>query len=447
MAGPRCAAFEVNFDGLVGPTHHYAGLGLGNLASEQHRHQPSDPRGAALEGLAKMRLLHELGLQQAVLPPQERPLVAVLRELGFTGTEGAVLARAAREAPDLLAAVSSTSSMWAANAATVSPASDTADGRLHLTPANLISQFHRSLEVPGTTAVLRQVFADPGRFVVHDPLPAARPFADEGAANHTRLAPAHGEPGLELFVFGRAGDAPSASRRFPARQALAASQAVARRHGLAPDRTLFLEQSPAAIDAGVFHNDVIAVGNEGLLLVHEQAYAAGPAAVAAIRDRWAAAGHDPAELVVIEVPANEVPLDVAVATYLFNSQVVTLPAGGMAVVCPVECREHPATSRWLDRLLAGDNPVVAVHPVAVRQSMKNGGGPACLRLRVVLTAAELAAVHPGVLVTPRLLVDLEAWVRRHYRDRLTVADLADPALLDESRAALAELAGILALPA
>jgi len=345
-----------------------------------------------------------------------------------------------------LAAASSTSSMWAANAATVSPSADTADGRVHFTPANLVSQFHRSLEVPATTAVLRQVFADPGRFVVHDPLPAALALADEGAANHARLAPAHGEPGLELFVFGRAGDT-APGGRFPARQALAASQAVARRHGLAPAGTLLLRQSPAAIDTGVFHNDVIAVGNEGLLFVHEQAYAAGPAAVAAIRDRWAAAGHDPAELVVIEVPAAEVPLDVAVATYLFNSQLVTLPAGGMAVICPAECREHPATSRWLDRLVAGDNPVVAVHPVAVRQSMKNGGGPACLRLRVVLTAAELAAVHPGVLVTPGLLADLEAWVRRHYRDRLSVADLADPELLAESRAALAELAGILALPA
>jgi len=445
MAGPRRAAFEVNFDGLVGPTHHYAGLGLGNLASEEHRHEPSDPRGAALEGLAKMRLLHELGVPQGVLPPQERPLVPVLRELGFSGNDAAVLARAAREAPDLLAAASSTSSMWAANAATVSPSADTADGRVHLTPANLVSQFHRSLEVPATTAVLRQVFADPERFVVHDPLPAALALADEGAANHTRLAPAHGEPGLELFVFGRAGDT-SPGGRFPARQALAASQAVARRHGLSPDRTLFLRQSPAAIDAGVFHNDVIAVGNEGLLFVHEQALADGPTARAAIRAAFAAACGG-AELLLIEVPANEVPLDVAVATYLFNSQLVTLPSGGMAVVCPAECREHPATSRWLDRLLAGDNPVVAVHPVAVRQSMKNGGGPACLRLRVVLTADELAAVHPGVLVTPGLLADLEAWVRRHYRDRLTVADLADPQLLAESRAALAELAGILALPA
>ena len=444
---PPGPAVELNLDGLVGPTHHFGGLGVGNLASQRHRHEPSDPRAAALEGLAKIRLLHELGVPQAVLPPQERPLVPALRQLGFAGDDATVLAAAARTAPDLVATVASTSSMWAANAATVSPSADTADGRVHLTPANLTSQFHRALEAPATTAMLRRVFADPRRFVVHEPLPAAAAFADEGAANHVRLAPAHGEPGLELFVFGRDGDERPAGGRFPARQTRAAAEAVARRHGLAADRTLLLRQNPAAIDAGVFHNDVIAVGNENVLLLHEQAYADGPAAIAAIRDRWAAAGHDPRDLVVIEVPAAELPLDVAVATYLFNSQLVTLSAGGMALVCPAECREHPATSRWLDRLLADDNPVVAIHPVAVRQSMKNGGGPACLRLRVVLTPAELAAVHPGVVVTPALLADLEAWVRRHYRDRLSVADLADPQLLAESRTALADLAGILGLPA
>jgi len=441
-------AYEVNFDGLVGPTHHYGGLGLGNLASQRHRHALSNPRAAALEGLAKMRLMLELGVPQGVLPPQERPLVPVLRRLGFTGSDAAVLARAARDAPDLLAACASTSSMWAANAATVSPACDTADGRLHLTPANLVSQLHRALETPATTAALRKIFAAQQHFVVHDPLPAALQLADEGAANHTRLAPAHGRPGIEVFVHGRAGEQAGVGPgggRFPARQALAASEAVARLHGLAPARTVHLRQSAAALDAGVFHNDVIAVGNEHVWLVHEEAYADGAAAVEAVRRCYAAAcGPDGEKLTVIEVPSAEVSLAVAVETYLFNSQLVTLPAaggraGGMALVCPAECREHSATSRWLDRLVAADNSVVAVHPVDVRQSMANGGGPACLRLRVVLTREELAALAPGVLVTAERLDALEAWVKRHYRDRLEVADLADPALLEESRRALAEL--------
>jgi succinylarginine dihydrolase len=443
-------ACEVNFDGLVGPTHHYGGLGLGNLASQRHRHAVSNPRAAALEGLAKMRLMLELGMPQGVLPPQERPLLPVLRRLGFTGSDAAVLATAARDAPEVLAACASTSSMWAANAATVSPAFDTADGRLHLTPANLVSQLHRALETPATTAVLRKIFTADHHVVVHDPLPATLQLADEGAANHTRLAPAHGRPGIEVFVHGRAGEQAgtgSGGGRFPARQALAASQAVARLHGLDPARTVHLRQSAAALDAGVFHNDVIAVGNEHVWLVHEEAYADGPAALEAVRRCYAAASGPDEPLTVIEVPSAEVSLAVAVETYLFNSQLVTLPAAGgqgnragkMAIVCPAECREHPATSRWLDRLIAADNPIVAVYPVDVRQSMANGGGPACLRLRVVLTREQLAALAAGVLVTAERLDALEAWVKRHYRDRLEVADLADPALFDESRRALAEL--------
>jgi succinylarginine dihydrolase len=437
------AAIELNLDGLVGPTHHYGGLGLGNVASQRHRHEVSNPRAAALEGIAKLRLMVALGIPQAVLPPQERPLVSALRRLGFAGDDARVLAAAARAAPELLSAVASTSSMWAANAASVSPAADTPDGRVHLTPANLVSQFHRSLEPPATAAVLGRIFPDPARFAHHAPLPAALPFADEGAANQMRLCPSHGEPGIEVFVYGREAE-PRPGGRHPARQSLAASEAVARLHGLAPDKTLFLRQSEAAIDAGVFHNDVIAVANEHVLLVHERAYADGPAARDALRAAYARACGG--GLVVIEVPERELSLADAVASYLFNSQLVTLPAGGMALVCPAECREQAATSRWLDGLVAMGGPITAVHPVAVRQSMRNGGGPACLRLRVVLTPEELAAVHPGVLATPALLDALEAWVRRHYRDRLAVADLADPALLDEGRRALDELTGILDLP-
>ena len=442
MGNNDFTAVELNLDGLVGPTHHYGGLGMGNLASQQHRHEISNPRAAALEGIAKMRVLVDLGIPQAVLPPQERPLVAALRQLGFSGTDTSVLATAARDAPDLLSAAASTSSMWAANAATVSPAADTADGRLHLTPANLVSQWHRSLETPQTAAVLRQIFAAPDHFVHHAPLPAALAFADEGAANHTRLALAHAAAGIELFVYGR-DTAPRAGCQLPARQSLAASQAVARLHSLRSDRAVFLRQSDAAIEAGVFHNDVIAVGNETLLLVHKRAYADPAAALAAVRQCYqATCGGD---LTVIEVAEQEIPLDVAVATYLFNSQLVTQPAGGMALICPAECREQPEVCGWLDHLLAGDNPVTAIHAVNVRQSMHNGGGPACLRLRMVLSVPALAAMHQGVLMTPPKLDQLEAWVQRHYRDRLAITDLADPALLEESRQAIDELTALLDL--
>ena len=41
---------EINFDGLVGPSHNYAGLSIGNLASTRNAGQLSQPRRAALEG-------------------------------------------------------------------------------------------------------------------------------------------------------------------------------------------------------------------------------------------------------------------------------------------------------------------------------------------------------------------------------------------------------------
>lgn len=438
------SAVELNLDGLVGPTHNYAGLAYGNLASMAHRGAPANPRKAALQGLRKMKLLADLGIAQGVLPPQERPDVAALRAVGFGGSDGAVLARAARQAPALLVASASASSMWAANAATVSPSADTADRRVHLTPANLVAQFHRSLEAETTARVLRAIFPDPAHFVHHPPLPAGACFADEGAANHLRLCAGHGAPGLEVFVFGRSYLAPGdgGPRTFPARQTREASEAVARRHGLAAGRALFLRQSPKAVDAGVFHGDVAAVANEDVLFCHEEAFAEATAVTEVARAFAGCAGRDP---VVIAVAGRDLPLARAVKTYLFNSQLVTLPGSGMALVAPSECRADPATLEILRVVVAGDNPVRTVRYANVRQSMRNGGGPACLRLRVVLTPEELAATRRGVLLTDELHRRLETWIARHYRDRLEPADLADPALLEEGRAALDELTRLLGL--
>src|SRR5258705_8696793 len=194
---------EFNFDGIPGPTHNYAGLARGNLAAEKHARRVANPRDAALQGLAKMRALAARGIPQAVLPPHERPSVPALRALGFVGGDADVITRAAREAPQLLAACSSAAAMWAANAATVSPSADTADRRVHLTPANLIANFHRSLEADTTTRVLQAIFSDEEKFVVPSPLPAAPQFGDEGAANHTRFATTTESSGVEMFVYGR----------------------------------------------------------------------------------------------------------------------------------------------------------------------------------------------------------------------------------------------------
>lgn len=438
-------AREYNFDGLVGPTHNYAGLSFGNVASSNNVNSVANPREAALQGLAKMQALAARGFAQAVLPPQERPNILLLRAVGFTGSDAEVLARAYREAPAIFASAYSASSMWTANAATVSPSADTADGRVHFTVANLNNKLHRSYEHVQTARMLRAIFSDEQNFAVHDALPSTPAFGDEGAANHTRLCAAHGERGVEMFVYGRiefAPDAP-APKRFPARQTLEASQAVARLHGLEPARTVFAQQNPDTIDQGVFHNDVIAVGNGNVLFYHQQAFLDEPAVLAALR-RALAGVH--AEPLAVRVDTAEVPVADAVSSYLFNSQLLSKPDGRMLLVVPQECSENQTVARFLRTLLASGGPVDELLSFDLRQSMRNGGGPACLRLRVALTDVEAAAMHQGVLMSDALHARLVQWVEKHYRDRLAPEDLADPSLVQEAMQALDELSGILGLP-
>ncbi|TFH86947.1 N-succinylarginine dihydrolase [Billgrantia azerbaijanica] len=436
---------EVNFDGLVGPTHNYSGLALGNVASMTHEGLVANPKEAALQGLAKMKALMEAGYPQGVLPPQQRPDLGALRALGFTGSDERVLARAAGEAPSLLRAVCSASSMWTANAATVTPSADAPDGRVHFTPANLQSSFHRFLEPATTARVLAAIFRSDAHFAHHPVLPATPAFSDEGAANHTRLCAAHGEPGVHLYVYGReafgwGSEAGVAPKRYPARQTLEASQAVARQHGLTESHTVFAQQHPDAIDAGVFHNDVICVGNGPVLLYHEMAFLDEQATLDELRDKLAT------PLIPVRVPSEAVSLADAVGSYLFNSQLLSNPDGSMTLVVPGECQENESVWRTLqDHLLAGHNPIAEVVVKDVKQSMRNGGGPACLRLRVVLSAEERAALAGRVLLDEALYAELVAWVERHYRDRLAPADLADPQLAAESLAALDELSRLLEL--
>ncbi|MCC2655901.1 MAG: N-succinylarginine dihydrolase [Panacagrimonas sp.] len=438
---------EANFDGLVGPTHQYAGLATGNRASARNAGLRSNPREAALQGLAKMRALSDLGLAQGLFPPQERPCIAALRARGFSGDDATVLRRAQRAAPERLVAACSASSMWAANAATVSPSADCADGRVHFTVANLASHPHRALEAPETARLLTTWFAPGAHFVHHAPLEAGSDLAqaDEGAANQLRLCTSHGAAGLEVFVHGRDenGDAraPTEPRARP-RQTRAAGEAIARAHRLCPSRLLLLRQHPAAIAAGAFHNDVVAVSHRNLLLHHEQAY---------VDDRelptmaQAVLGPE-ARLHCLRVDAAELTLDEAVASYLFNSQLVDVPGAGTWLLCAHECQETPRAWNLVQRWIADpDIPIDAVRVFDLRQSMRNGGGPACLRLRVVLTADQRSAVHPGAWLDAARHAELVTWVERHYRDRLEPEDLADPQLLDESRTALDRLTRILGL--
>lgn len=417
------ALVEINFDGLVGPSHNYAGLSLGNLASASHAGQVSYPRAAALQGLGKMRHNLGLGLAQGLFAPLPRPNPAFLGALGLAGHQPADEAERR-----LRAAAWSASAMWTANAATVSPAPDTADGRCHLSAANLVTMPHRAQEWPDTVRQLRLAFASSAHFAVHDAVPPC--FGDEGAANHMRMATRHDARGLEIFVYGRTGGA------FPARQHEQASRAVARVHGLDPARCLFVEQAPEAIAAGAFHNDVVAVANERVLFTHEQAFADPDGTYAAIRARL-----PEAEIVV--VPASAVSLADAIKSYLFNAQLLTLPSGEMALVIPLEAWETPSVRGWLDTMLAGNGPIRQVLPVDVRQSMANGGGPACLRLRVV---ADPATVDPRFLLDEPRLAVLERIVATHWPEQIDATDLGDAALAASVIAARGALLDALGLP-
>ncbi len=413
---------EFNFDGLIGPSHNYAGLSHGNLAATLHAGKVSAPRQAALQGLAKMRLLSGLGIGQGYFLPQERPDVAWLAQFGFSGGAAEICAAAWRDEPTLLVQATSASSMWAANAATVSPAPDTADGRVHFTPANLSTMAHRSHEWPETLAQLRRVFGDQRYFAVHEPVPGR--FGDEGAANFMRLASPVSEHGIEVMVYGEPGGP------FPARQSAEACRAIFRAHGV--EDGLTIQQSPEAIAAGAFHNDVVAVAHENILFAHEQAFADKKGFYAALAARCA-------DLEIIEVPAGEVSLEDAIASYLFNSQLVTLPDGSRSLILPMECAETAAVKRWLDRNVGANGPIHAARFVDVRESMHNGGGPACLRLRVLLSPEAERAVHPAHILTERTADLLEAVITAHWPTTLTPADLALPETWDslwEARARL-----------
>jgi len=402
---------EINFDGIIGPSHNYAGLSLGNLASARHAGEVSRPRAAALQGLDKMRANLQRGLVQGLFVPPPRPATRWLDALG-TSIE--------RADPAIAANAMSASAMWAANAATVSPAPDTGDGKCHLTVANLRTMPHRSHEWPDTLAQLELAFAN-SAFAVHGPVPAA--FGDEGAANHMRLTPAHGEPGVEVFVYGVTGGP------FPARQHVEASKAVARRHALDPARVVFAAQSEQAIAAGAFHNDVVAVANGPLLFAHEQAFADKTAlidALAALVPRFE----------YVEVDEADVPLGDAIRSYLFNAQLVTEPDGAMTLVAPTECRDTPSVARWIERHLASNGAIRRVDFVDVRQSMANGGGPACLRLRV---ACDPATVDARFLVDEARLDRLAAVIAAHWPEQIAVGELTDPTLVTQIVAARAAL--------
>jgi len=438
-------SFEVNFDGLVGPTHNYSGLSYGNVASAKHRSLVSHPKKAALQGLKKMKLLLDLGFTQAVLPPQERPHLPSLKQLGFSGTDEEILKTVQKKYPVLLSTVSSSASMWTANAATTAPSVDTSDGLLHITPANLYNKWHRSIESLQTTRILKKIFSDPRYFVVHEPLPCREELGDEGAANHTRLCVDHAQKGLHIFVYGRAmfDEKKPKPKNFPARQTLEACEAIIRLHRLPQEQTLCVQQNPDMIDSGVFHNDVISVGHLDTFFVYDSAFVNTHEELQKISEQFYKITKKPLETII--VPAKDISVHDVVTSYLFNTQLLA-KNGHKMLIAPKECQDNPTIKSYLDTLVGNKkHSIQEVIYLDLRESMQNGGGPACLRQRIVLNENERKACHPDVFLTERLYEQLVTWVEKYYFDDLTPNDLADPQLFKNSRAALSELTGILNL--
>ena len=437
---------EVVFVGLPGPTHNYGGLSADNKASTSNRGSVSNPKQAALQVLGLARLLKSLGIVTAILPPQLRPHLPLLRQ-HFRGTDGEIIAQAAVSAPALLEKASAASAMWVANAATVTPGIDAAAGKLHITPANLFTNLHRRIEAEDTARTLAAIFRGVPDCVVHEPLSAASGQRDEGAANHMRFAPHHSSPGLNVFVYG-ANDSANDSKW--ARQTLSASQAVAAQHRLPERATGFLRQNRDAIDAGVFHNDVIAVSNENLLLVHERAYVGGIADIELIAQAYQEINPG-REMSIIVVSDEDLSVDEAVQSYFFNSQIVTRPDGSMAIIAPAEVKllyEGWAADMMERICIDPRNPIDEVHYIDLRQSMRNGGGPACLRLRVPMTGEQVSALSAtsGVMADNALLETLERIIDRLYPEELTADDLGHPELYSLSCEVMRALEKAMLLP-
>lgn len=435
------SVYEINADSVVGPNHNYAGLSYGNIASVEHFHKSANPKQAALQGLAKMKYLHDMGVKQFVFPFHPRPNLTLLRHCGFKGTIPQIIENTLKKAPLLLAVAYSASSMWMANAATISPSTDTADGLVHFTPANLLTYLHRSQEAVIHEKLLKFVFSNPNYFSHHPPLLLHEYFKDEGAANHNRLCKRHKNTGINVWVYGTSFTKKLLQpQHYPARQSLESLQTIARLHGLNDENVVYIQQNPLAIDQGIFHNDVIATANENVFIFHEQAWVNTPHVLQNLIKK------SDFDLRLFAINEKELTIKEAVKSYLFNSQLITKSNGKMHFIAPIECEENKNAHAVLQRLLATINEVDSIHYINCRQSMWNGGGPACLRLRIVLNEEELSAIHPDIFFTDTLYEKLETLVKTHYRDMLKGDDLADPQLVGECQTAWYEIQKILNLP-
>jgi succinylarginine dihydrolase len=425
---------EINIDGMIGPSHHFGGLGVENKASELNRAQTSHPRNAALQGLAKMELLDSYGIPQFYLPPPARPAWGWLESLGFSGSKASVLRDCYQEYPILLSAAFSSAFMWTANAASVSCGSDTRSGRAKIKLANLNANLHRSIEEAERLPQLETMFKAVAGVDVLRGLSSSRPLSDEGAANLMRFCTRAGSRGVYAFVYGseQGGSDDAAghfqvgagTRRRQPRQTRMASALLARSLDLEPADCFLMQQTSAAIDAGVFHNDVIATSHENVLVYHESAFHNSEESVAVIQKRFFEKTGQ--ELETHLVASSDLRLDEAVDTYLFNSQICTDSQGQWRMFVPENCSQSTAVQTVLDRLRSQIPRLRTIDYCPLAESMRNGGGPACLRLRVSLTPAQIDQIPGSMRINSSTLSQLRKLVETEYPEKVEPSDFANP---------------------
>lgn len=434
--------YEINFDGLPGPTHLFSGLAQGNLASETNEGQRSRPKAAALQSLEKIKFLAQLGIREAIIPPQIRPDLEAIKALGYEGPRADVLKKIYEQNPKLFKSIFSSAFMWTANAGTVSPSLDAKDSKLHITTANLQTNFHRLIEAQNTFKYFRQVFAT-NDFRLHTPLRSA--MADEGAANHIRFCEDYGTPGLEFFVYGYSNTKTleSLPNKHPARQSLEAFQEIIKSHELNPEAIVFAQQLPEAIDAGVFHNDVISTGNKNLFFYHEKSFVTQNQVLEELKNKYKKITSK--DLILLEAKDSEISLKDAVESYIFNSQILSPDhSEQMLLLCPLECKENLRVKNFIDSKIIHNPriPIKDVYYLDLKESMRNGGGPACLRLRVVMSEKQIQNCKQSVFYNEALYNKMKTWINKFYPEELSLEMLLDEAFLIHLDQAYAELAKI-----
>lgn len=424
---------EFNIDGLIGPTHHFGGLGIGNIASESNRSRVSHPRMAALEGLSKMRKLYELGIPQFFLPPPKRPNGRWLKAVGFDHSNPDHWKRCFEFFPTVFSSALSSSFMWMANAASVSAGVDCKDGKSRVVVANLAASLHRGQECVERLTQLVDLFRYSNFMEIVAGIPGLTPLRDEGAANIMRLWNAHNHQGIYVFVYGDGGrdtiEADGASTLLrsatlhPSRQTLLASRLVSNLLRIHDTRIHFVQQHSDAIDAGVFHNDVIATSHENFLLVHSRAFHNQPLELERISDAFLRQNGE--ALRILEIEESELALEEAVKTYLFNSQIVTLSDGHWMMLCPMECQQSESVQKMLRRIQNVESRIRDIAFVSLRESMANGGGPACLRLRAYASEREIRNLPAQYRIDDESLAFLEQFIASEYPEAVRLHDFLD----------------------